>query len=535
MEVDKEQHEDIPDYNTEYELHDGNQELDSPTENGENKDIHYNSQSDSEEEIHKTVPSNSDRKRGMIRLPKLNTEYVNSGEKKRVRFDEFGKFTGKNNPVFVSYLGDLFREMVGLSALCWKKVKPEMKDKLWEEITRYFEVHESGKQFVMNRLGILLRNFRRKLYADYIKPHLGDTDMLEKIPVRHRAQITEQDYWNKFVTYTQSQEFNNVSQRSIKARKMSKYDHRIGRGGYTTLRRKLIEENVISKEEIPPRSVMWCKGRESKGEFKDEDVKIMADKLMEHEKQITEGQVNVEPGIDAMNLVFGKEKGGFLKGVSTRVTYNKYFNVPRSKRSSKEEIKDLKVALHNGKHELEKKDVELKALSTKVNEQDQTLKLVLAHLNAKGADFPNLSHTIGISSEKIVQSNETSPVIPKPNKKPVQTKSATAAPDAKLISMKSATIANTKTTNKTVESKATTINQNIPKVSPNNPIHQAIKCSISYPYKRNIVARGTIHLSSERQFIHGVPLQDDCYKVSIDEVVVKTAFLPPSNWRIQIS
>ncbi|CAI9295060.1 unnamed protein product [Lactuca saligna] len=345
MEVDKEQHEDIPDFNTEYELDDGNQEYDSHTENGENEDIHYNSQSDSEEEIHKTVPTKSHKKRGMTRLPKLKTEYVNSGGKKRVRFDEFGRFTGKNNAVFVSYLGDLFREKVGLSAHCWKKVKPEMKDKLWEEITRYFEVHESGKQFVMNRLGILLRNFRRKLCADYIKPHLGDTD---------------------------------------------------------------IEENVISKEEIPP-----------------------------------------------------------------------------SKGSSKEEIKDLKVALHNGKLELEKKDAELKALSTKVNEQDQTLKLVLAHLNEKGVDFPNLSHTIGILSEKIVQSNETSHVslktnepskpvtlvIPKPNKKPVQTKSATAALDAKLISMKSA-IANTKTTNKTVESKTTTINHDIPKVSPNNPIHQ---------------------------------------------------------------
>ncbi|CAI9279957.1 unnamed protein product [Lactuca saligna] len=281
--------------------------------------------------------------------------------KKRVRFDEFGKFTGKNNAVFVSYLDDLVREKVGLSALCWKKVKPEMKDKLWEEIT-------------------------------------------------------------------------NVLQRTIKARKMSKYDHRMRRGGYTTLRRKLIEENVISKEEIPT-----------------------------------------------------------------------------SKGSSKEEIKDLKVALHNGKLELEKKDVELKALSTKVNEEDQTLKLVLAHLNAKGADFPNLSHTIlSISSEKIVQSNETSPVslktnepsepvtpvIPKPNKKRVQTKSATTTPDAKLISMKSATIANTKTTNKTVESKTNTINHDMPKVSPYNLIHQPIKCSLSYPYKRNIVARGTIHLSS---------------------------------------
>ncbi|CAI9300035.1 unnamed protein product [Lactuca saligna] len=190
MEVDMEQHEDIPDYNTKYELDDGNQEYDSPTENGENKDIHYNSQSDSEEEIHKIVPSQSDRKSGMTRLPKLKTEYVNSSGKKTCQ---------------------------------------------------------------------------------------------------------------------------NVSQWTIKVRKMSKYDHRMGRGGYTTLRRKLIEENVISKDEIPPRS-------------------------MEHEKQIKEGQVNVERGTDAMTLVFGKEKGGFLKGVGTGVTYNKYFNVPCSKGLSKEEI-----------------------------------------------------------------------------------------------------------------------------------------------------------------------------------------------------
>ncbi|CAI9300305.1 unnamed protein product [Lactuca saligna] len=245
---------------------------------------------------------------------------------------------------------------------------------------------------------------------------------------------------------------------------MSKYDHRMGRGGYTTLRRKLIEENVISKEEIPPRS-------------------------MEHEKQIKEGQVNFEPVTDATTLVLGKEKGRFLKGVGTGVTYNRYFKVPRSKGSSKEEIKDLKVALHNGKLELEKKDVEHKALSTKV--------------------------------------------ISKPNKKPIQTKSVTTTPDAKLISMKSAT-ANTKTTNKTVKSKTTTINHDIPKVSPNNPIHQPIKCSLSYPYKRNIVSLRTIHLSSERQLIHGVPLQDDCYKVSIDEVVVKTAFLPHQTGELKL-
>ncbi|CAI9261306.1 unnamed protein product [Lactuca saligna] len=253
MEVNKEQHEDMTDYDMEYEQHDGTIVYDSYIEDGEHKDIDYNSHSDSEEEFQSTVPT--------------------------------------------SYLGDLVCEKVGLSALCWKKVKPEVKDKLWEEITHFSKVDETGKQFVMNRLGILLWNFIRKL--------------------------------------------------TTKARKMSKYVYRMGRGEYTTLRQKLIEEKVISKEEIPP------------------------------------------------------------KGVGTGVTYNRYFNVPRSKGSSNEEIKDLKVALHNGKLELRKKDVELKDLSIKVNEQDQTLKLVLAHLNAKGVDFPNLSHTTGISSEKIVESSET--------------------------------------------------------------------------------------------------------------------------------
>jgi hypothetical protein len=43
----------------------------------------------------------------------------------------------------------------------------------------------------------------------------------------------------------------------------------------------------------------------------------------------------------------------------------------------------------------------------------------------------------------------------------------------------------------------------------------------------NPVARGTAILSDQKgQTIHGVPLQDDCYRVSVDEVVKGAAFLP---------
>ena len=53
--------------------------------------------------------------------------------------------------------------------------------------------------------------------------------------------------------------------------------------------------------------------------------------------------------MDAMTLVFGKEKGRFLKGVGTGVTATSYFHIPRNKGSAKQEIKDLKCAVQTGK------------------------------------------------------------------------------------------------------------------------------------------------------------------------------------------
>ena len=114
---------------------------------------------------------------------------------------------------------------------------------------------------------------------------------------------------------------------------------------------------------------------------------------MEHEKQIKDGTVLLEPGTDAMTMVFGKDKGGYVKGVGTGVTATTYFDIPRNKGSAKEEIKELKCAVQNGKVELEKKDAQVKALTTKFDEQQETLNWVLAHLAATGTKIPNLPNT----------------------------------------------------------------------------------------------------------------------------------------------
>ena len=51
-------------------------------------------------------------------------------------------------------------------------------------------------------------------------------------------------------------------------------------------------------------------------------------------------------------------------------------------------------------------------------------------------------------------------------------------------------------------------------------------CQLAYPSLRNIVARGRVYYSSEKQTIPGVALKDDCCRVSIDESVKSASFLP---------
>ncbi|KAL6583134.1 hypothetical protein OROMI_005212 [Orobanche minor] len=506
---------------------------------------------DAEQELQNTVTIKKKKKRGLTRLPKLRTAYTNSGGKKhRVKFDQLERFTGKYRAEFPSFLGDLVREKVGISVFNWKDVKKEVRDKFWEEITvfndsmtlteddlyelrncwatcfldlfnpkndyddvaeegnHYYEIDETRRKYVMNRLGILLRSFRKRLYADHIFPNLGKPTKLAKIPRR------------------------DVSGKTKLARKESLYQHRMGRGGYSALREKLImvnrwgllgvEKKVIEKDEMPARSLMWYKARENKaGVLEDDNVKVIAHKLMEIEKQINDGELKLDPGTDAMTLVFGKENGGFLKGVGTGVTATRYFHVPRNKGSAKEQIQELKIELQKGKCEIEKKDDDIKVLSTKMSEQDKTLKLVLAHLASQGMVIPdlqsppNFSPPQAITVEKNVGSEHTSETImgKEPTKEPTKPEIA-------------------KSTKKILESKTSTIIHETPSYISRHPKIQdtpapnSIQCSLSYPDHRNVVAFGTIYLSTKRQTFHGVPVQDDCYVVSIDKVEKGASFLP---------
>ena len=123
--VDIDNHANLVNYDNEYE-----NEIDDMGYHSEDyiEDAHENGDEDNH--------SNGYAKRGITRLCKFRNEYGKpGGVKLSVNFDALNRISGKHRALFSSFLGDMVREHIGLQILSWKKVGPEARNKLWDEIT----------------------------------------------------------------------------------------------------------------------------------------------------------------------------------------------------------------------------------------------------------------------------------------------------------------------------------------------------------------------------------------------------------------
>lgn len=108
--------------------------------------------------------------------------------------------------------------------------------------------------------------------------------------------------------------------------------------------------------------------------------------------------MNLDPDTDALTVVFGKEKGGFLKGVGYGVTSSKYWQGPRTKGSSKERIAQLEFELHKERLEHGKKDEQIKTLSIQMADTNDKLNQVLSLLAAQGQVLPGCASSVNKAS-----------------------------------------------------------------------------------------------------------------------------------------
>nr|GFB21610.1 hypothetical protein [Tanacetum cinerariifolium] len=119
------------------------------------------------------------------------------------------------------------------------------------------------------------------------------------------------------------------SARGKMVRSKNVYHHKMRRGGFVFVKEKMIENKEIKADEEPLHGIMWLKGRVNKDrEFLDDETRSVGDKLKEANDKIKEGTLNIDYGTDAMTVMFGKEKGGYARGVGSEVTYKRYFDLP---------------------------------------------------------------------------------------------------------------------------------------------------------------------------------------------------------------
>lgn len=139
-------------------------------------------------------------------------------------------------------------------------------------LQRYFDVEDTYRKSIMNRLGAHLRNFRRKLREKYILPNKDTPSKLTEVPFKYSA-IVKAPEWGAFVQYTSTENYliiilirsihisfiyiivfanlcinyisfcsviKKKSDASKEARSMSVYRHTMGRGGYVHVKKKLV-------------------------------------------------------------------------------------------------------------------------------------------------------------------------------------------------------------------------------------------------------------------------------------------------------
>nr|GEV15528.1 hypothetical protein [Tanacetum cinerariifolium] len=180
------------------------------------------------------------------------------------------------------------------------------------KIKRYFDVDLTIRKLVMHRLGKLLRNFRMKLREKYILPNLNTPSKLNELLAKYSAVVKAEE-WVEFVNHTTTDAYK-------------------------------IENKEIEADEEPPHGILWLKGRVNKDkEFTDDEIRSVGDKLKEANDKIKEGTLDLDDGTDAMTVVFGKENGGYARGVRSGVTYKR----PRNSAWFKEKAM-LAEALESG-------------------------------------------------------------------------------------------------------------------------------------------------------------------------------------------
>ncbi|GJU48932.1 hypothetical protein Tco_1218487 [Tanacetum coccineum] len=154
------------------------------------------------------------------------------------------------------------------------------------------------------------------------------------------------------------------------------------------------------------------------------------------------------------------------RGNGSRVTYKRYFHLPRSRQATDERIELLQTQLDNERRERQLKDVLVKKLSTEMTEKDVLVKKLSNEMKKTKGMLSQLMNQLAAQGVQLNLSSQLQ-----------------VASDAS-------------------------------------------KCKLWHLKKSNIVGLGTVYKSDGKQMLHNQALLNYCYTVSIDSSLVDAACIP---------
>ncbi|KAI3884249.1 hypothetical protein MKW92_041162, partial [Papaver armeniacum] len=297
----------------------------------------------------------------------------------------------------------------------------------------------------------------------------------------------------------------------------------------------------------PPRESLWILARQNEnGEYKTDEIGEVAAQIDHCSKQIKEG--TIDGNTDALVKILGAEHGGRVRAAGTRVTHSQYFHTSRQRGSSN---KDNMNKIRELEEQLREKDVQARISEENLRKEFQ------AQLKEQSLDterklqqqFLQFKELLGNSQYDTVQpSMLSSENVPASVRLSLKCGSLFHDPEGKaqkfgfrhngaksskldarkmsqelnIASIPASLKVPAQVPNSMLSSKKVVAQP--PTGPPHPPSNRSHPCEL-YDNINRVVALGHV-IHSDSKMIHGKKMRDDCLRVSVDFVEIKTAILP---------
>ncbi|KAA0050643.1 transposase [Cucumis melo var. makuwa] len=273
--------------------------------------------SEDEREMLREVRKKSFVPRGPTTMSEL-ASVRNSGQKLPIQFNEHGQPVGATSKKMQSYIGVCVRQQIPITYNSWKEVPNELKDKIYDCISRSFDLQHIAKHSILMSASRKFRTFKTTLTQKYILSSKDQPSLLQ-FPPKIYSHINQKD-WESFVDARLSEEWEDYSRIQRERRSKCLYNHHMSRKGYANL-----ADELKITHDVSYRSTLWKEARKGRNnDYFDDATRDCASRIDE----LVATHKNENILTDALG---SKEHGGRVRGVGVFVSQSQYFNTVKGK------------------------------------------------------------------------------------------------------------------------------------------------------------------------------------------------------------